>query len=148
MKSHRNQWASLIVVFLTGFLTVGNSMSVDLYHTEWRLVELNGEKVSPLPGDRQPSLRIDPESGKVGGFSGCNRFFSTLKIEGDSLNWSPVGATRMACPGERDEVEARFLDMLGKASNWALVEGDLVFLNQGRPVARFAADRADPNHPD
>jgi heat shock protein HslJ len=144
---------NLLNVFVF-FLAVGlwpgaaAAASIDLAGTEWRLIELDGEAVPVLPGDNQPSIRFDADGEKVSGYSGCNRFFATLRIEGDALHWGPVGATRRACQGAGGELEAVFLRALGRAGRWRIVDGQLAFLDAGQVLARFAAEQAEQTRAD
>jgi len=77
---------------------------------DWRLVELGG---APAPATDQP-VTLGYEDGRIAGFAGCNRYFANVEA-GDgpgAVRIGPAGATRMACPGEAMDLEARYLAAL------------------------------------
>ena len=88
-------------------------------------------------GSRAPFLRF--EGGRVAGLGGCNRFGGTYDHDGDRLSFSPLAATRMACPGEVMKVEQAFFDMLANVRQ-AKVEGSslLLFDGAGKELARLS----------
>jgi heat shock protein HslJ len=87
-------------------------------------------------GARAPFLRF--EGGRVGGLGGCNRFGASYEIKGDSLSFSPIAATRMACESGMDTEQA-FFDMLGKVKGLKLAGDRLELLDgQGKVLATFA----------
>ena len=87
-------------------------------------------------GARAPFLRFD--GGRVGGLGGCNRFGGTYELKGDSLTFSPLAATRMACANDMAKEQA-FFDMLGKVKGMKL-EGDRLELldGQGKVLASLS----------
>ena len=89
-----------------------------------------------VTGERGPLLRF--EAGRVAGIGGCNRFGGQYELKGDSLTFSPLAATRMACPGEAMKTEQAFFDMLGKVKAVKL-EGDRLELlgANGEVLGRF-----------
>jgi heat shock protein HslJ len=87
-------------------------------------------------GSREPFLRF--EGGRVAGLGGCNRFGGTYVHKGDRLSFSPLAATRMACPGEVMKAEQAFFDMLAKVKGMKLSGEALELLDgDGRALARF-----------
>lgn len=90
---------------------------------EWALAGKSGED--------QPYLRF--EGGRVGGSGGCNRFGASYSQSGDSLSFSPIAATRMACKGSAGETERAFFDMLGRVKGMKLSDDTLTLLDaEGR----------------
>lgn len=56
--------------------------------------------------------------GKVFGHGGCNRFFGGYEMGSDhQLSFSPLGATRMACPEPDMKKETEFLGLLEKTTS-------------------------------
>jgi heat shock protein HslJ len=64
-----------------------------LWGTAWRLEDLAGAGVL----DRVEATLAFPETGKAAGNGSCNRFFGTVEISGDSIEFGALGSTRMAC---------------------------------------------------
>lgn len=104
---------------------------------EWHLMEVSGSPVSPLRGERQPFIIFDGTKKQVNGFNGCNNFFSDYKIDDSSMNFAPVGATRMFCEGTAGEVEMKFMQALGKTRSWEIRDSLLILLDNGDVLARF-----------
>jgi heat shock protein HslJ len=115
---------------------------------EWQLVEVSGAAVSPLAGERQPFIRFDAAKKQAAGFSGCNNFFSGYELDGPSLNFGPVGATRMFCEGASGEVEMRFMEALEQTRAWKLRRGVLLLLKDGKVLAGFTIKQKDGQAPD
>ena len=83
----------------------------NLVGTEWRLQAL-GE--TPALPQVEATLAF-PESGRVAGFSSCNRYFGTYTLVQDKIAFGQMGMTRMACIGAAGEQEARYMAALQKA---------------------------------
>ena len=89
-------------------------------------------------GKRPPSVSF-AEDGKVGGFGGCNRFFGGYTQQGEALSFSPLGATRMACPGGVMKLEQEFFAMLGNVRAARIEASELVLIDaSGKELARLA----------
>ena len=87
-------------------------------------------------GQRAPFLRF--QAGRVAGLGGCNRFGGTYAHKGERLSFSPLAATRMACPGEVMKAEQVVFDMLAKVKGMTLTGETLELLDgDGKALARF-----------
>lgn len=64
---------------------------------EWELKELAGQPAPTGVGGRRATIRFEPDTARVAGFAGCNRYFGTYTLEGRSIRFGPIGMTRMAC---------------------------------------------------
>ena len=89
----------------------GDGDMMDLPGTTWGPAGDN-------PFDQYVEFTSDTE---LSGYAGCNRFFGSYSRNGDRLEISPLGATRMACPGGRIPAEQDFLSRLQQAK---AVSGD------------------------
>ena len=119
---------------------------------EWRCTELigpGGAKVDVT--DRPPSLRIGAD-GRASGFAGVNRYFAEAKpgnarAQPEPLRFGPVGATRMAGPPERMELERAFTAMLEGVRSFSVGAGPrgpvLTLHGERGPCARFEPAEAD-----
>jgi putative lipoprotein len=89
-------------------------------------------------GKRPPSISFAADS-KVAGSGGCNRFFGSYMQNGEDLSFSPLGATRMACPAGIMKMEQGFFDMLAKVSKARIDASTLVLLDAaGKELARLS----------
>lgn len=83
-----------------------------LVGTVWRVDSLvSGETVASTPGGAEASMTFR-EDGTVEVMAGCNRGRGTW-VEGDgTVTVSELALTRMACPGDGDELERSVLEVL------------------------------------
>jgi len=103
---------------ITGRLSIA-----DLAGTEWVLADLD----RGVPAPEQPEVTLTVADGRVTGAGGCNGYFADVtESNPGEIAVGPVGATRMACGPEADDLEQRFLKALGSASRYGFVAGALV----------------------
>jgi putative lipoprotein len=74
-----------------------DAAAVRLQDTAWTLVELGGAPVTPDADGRRPSLRLDGATARFTGFGGCNRLSGAYELDGGTLRFPTIGATRMYC---------------------------------------------------
>lgn len=102
---------------------------VKLADTAWHVVAIDGRAVRlPTP----PTLRFVAD--RVEGFAGCNRFSASYALEGDRLTPGPLRATRRACIGPGDTVEARLMEILGAPLTLRQPKDGLVLTGNGGSV--------------
>ncbi len=92
--------------------------------TEWVLREWSRGD----PAGVDPEITLAYDQGRLGGTSGCNRYFTAVEevdLPGD-LRVGPVGSTMMACPDTVMAVERRFLGKLQGVSRFGFLVGRLV----------------------
>ena len=82
-----------------------------LRETEWRVVEIDGEK--PVYDDwrQRPRLRLD-DHGRFGGSTGCNSMSGTYQLDPEGLRFAPAAVTMIGCSPALAAAEKRFLDAL------------------------------------
>jgi len=88
---------------------------------------------------------------RVNGFSGCNRYMGSYKLQGGKLSISVPASTRMACPSpERSRLESDYLRALANIQTFTLDSGSaprhLTFNVRGGDVLEFTR-RQDPPTP-
>jgi heat shock protein HslJ len=94
--------------------------------------------LASLPADNPVTLGLR-EEGRAGGFNGCNRYFGDFVIEnGHQIVQGPKGATLMACPGGRMELEQAFLGNLEAATRLFRRDGLLELENDAGVLLVFA----------
>jgi heat shock protein HslJ len=100
----------------------------------WKLVDLPG---LTLPEGAQPTLEINSDF--ISGAAGCNRFTGGIALSGEGLSLMPGGMTMMACEEPLMQLEAAYMDRLGRVGLFDIDEaGRLVLLVDGAPGAIFA----------
>jgi putative lipoprotein len=90
-----------------------------VWNTAWRLTDLGGDRVID---DVEATLEF-PEQGRVVGRGTCNRFFAIVAVEGETIRFSGIGSTRMACAEPLASQESKYLKALESAERFA-IEGD------------------------
>jgi heat shock protein HslJ len=111
---------------------------------QWFLTEVGGSPVSPMADDKQPHMLLDPEEKQATGFAGCNNFFGSYELDGSSLTFGPMGATRMACPDLETGLETSVFKALESTRKWKIEGGDLLLLDADDVLARFSRRNTIP----
>jgi heat shock protein HslJ len=124
-----------IVVILLIPLSAAGATVINLAGTEWS-----------FPDDVGKTARFIQfrSEGKVGGFTGCNRFTGSYSQDGDALSIGPLATTRRACLPQVMKREQQFLAMLGMVRH---VEGTQLKLTLKGADADVLAElvRTDPD---
>ena len=110
---------------------------------QWYLTEVGGSPVSPMAGDKQPHILLDPAEKQATGFAGCNTFFGRYELDGSSLTFGQMGATRMACPDLETGLEASVFEALESTRKWKIEGGDLLLFEANGVLARFSREKCD-----
>ncbi|EGV43788.1 META domain-containing protein [Bizionia argentinensis JUB59] len=110
-----------------------------LENTKWVITKLEGKDMT----DREKNGQIihfvlDSETNSISGFSGCNTFMGTYKMEeGGRVSFSKLGSTRMACPDAKID-ESLIINIFETADNFRITNNTLE-LNKAKmaPLAEF-----------
>ena len=122
----------LLLAFISAcsFESKSTTPAMTLSNTQWNLKTLSGKAVTL---ERLPTLNFD--TSRMNGFSGCNQFFGNYTGSSDGVfSSSGVGATKMACIGEKDQLEQQFFTQLDKASQYAVTREQLHLLDDKRNI--------------
>ena len=113
--------------------------SLNLVGSQWLLEDLGGSGVL----DRVQATLGFPEAGKAAGRGSCNRFFGSVAISGNTIKFSAVGSTKMACPEAVMKQEDKYLAALQAAERFESKDGNLLIYYAGseKPL------RFTPMHP-
>ena len=107
---------------------------------EFHLVDLEGV---PPESEKPVTLRVEAD-GKLGGFSGCNRYFGQWTEQDGRVSFGPMGSTRMACPEPAMALETRYLGAMGRVAGRRFEDGDLLLLDESdRSILRFVPVESD-----
>jgi len=114
--------------------------AAELAGSEWRPVRIGA---ADLAADTKAFVQFR-SGGELAGQGGCNRFFGRYKIEGETIEIGPIGATRMACPEPVMAEEASFLAALEAAKTFARERTSLVLFDADKhEQARLQQTDAD-----
>lgn len=100
--------------------------ALPLRGSQWTVEQLGGVPVIDDEAARAPFLRFGTADTSLNGFTGCNRLLGQYRLEGSSLHFDKLAATRMACPGA-SLLELTFTDALKASARWNLF-GDVLEL--------------------
>ena len=106
-----------------------------LRDTEWRLVELDGERLSFDDWRRRPLMRLD-DLGKFTASTGCNTLNGDFVLDPAGLRFTPGPMTMMACPAAETAIERRFVAALD-AIRTAQISGTTLDLIDGTGKRRM-----------
>jgi heat shock protein HslJ len=114
-----------------------SSLQQALSDHEWRLDQIDGKPA--LSDVKVTALFADD---RVSGSAGCNRYTGGASINGNQLSISPLASTRMFCnaPGVMAQ-EDRYLQVLGAAASFTIVNGRLVVATAQNSTALVYADQ-------
>jgi heat shock protein HslJ/membrane-bound inhibitor of C-type lysozyme len=88
--------------------------SAALRGTEWRVLEIDGNRLAFGDGVRRPTLTLDDE-GKFTASTGCNIMGGDYALDPDGLRFIAGPMTLAACPPPAEGVQQRFIDAIGAA---------------------------------
>jgi copper homeostasis protein (lipoprotein) len=110
----------------------------ELQNTYWKLLELDGQPVVTPEGMREANLILTSDGSRAHGHAGCNNFFGTFLLADDTLSFSALGSTMMACPEGMDSEQA-FLNVLGETTRYEISGQFLTLFADDHPLARLEA---------
>jgi heat shock protein HslJ len=130
---------SVQIIGVLAFLAIVSACSLDtektvtpmtLSGTQWDLKTLSGQAVKT---DKLPSIQFD--TSRMNGYAGCNQFFGNYTGSSDGVfSSSGIGATKMACIGDKSALEQQFFAQLAKTSQYAIVLDQLHLLDNDRNI--------------
>lgn len=97
--------------------------------TYWKVVGLRGHQVAVFDNQTEPYVQFRREGHRVAGSGGCNRLAGGYSIAGDTLRFTPLITTKMAC-AQGMEQEQKLLNALGAVTRYAIA-GDTLRLYAG-----------------
>ncbi|RYF77542.1 MAG: META domain-containing protein [Cytophagaceae bacterium] len=108
----------------------------------WVLTSLNGEMIKPVTAGNKvtqgvPQIEIQLTNGRVVGTGGCNRISGQVRADNRYVAFGPIIATRMACPGDANQIESRFTTALQGTLAYHVEKGVLTLSRTGKPIMTF-----------
>lgn len=100
-----------------------------------KLVEMNGRQVT----NSKSAIDLNWRTGSLSGHAGCNRMFGSFTARGNSITFSGIGTTKMACarPVGTMAREAEFTRALGEATRYQLSRGTLRIYSGRKQTLKF-----------
>lgn len=107
---------------------------------KWILKSINNRPVAEAFTQKTPYLMFNFDIGQVSGNAGCNGFNGRFTYNKGVFQAPNLVTTLMACIGANEE--STYLELLGKESNLSIMNGDLIFSQDNKPVLVF--EKAKP----
>ena len=108
-----------------------------LENTYWKLVELNGEQVVPVPGSQEPHLRLESVLRRITVSGGCSSIQGSYQVDQGNLRFRGIANTQKTCPKPIMDQENALLKALGATTTFRLFAETLELYGEGRLLARF-----------
>jgi heat shock protein HslJ len=80
--------------------------------TDWRMLEIDGERPAFDDWRQRPTLRLD-DHGKYTASTGCNTLVGSYELDPEGLRFLASAAPLSGCAPSVGALERRFLDALG-----------------------------------
>lgn len=87
-----------------------------------------------LYANRKPTITFDVAEKRVSGNSSCNNFSGTVKINGNALSFGPLMSTKMACPGDGEQV---FFKNIERVTSFSAQDSTLTMIMDDIVVMRW-----------
>lgn len=117
-----------VCVDVTTTRSVQKQMITDLekiFNAEYIVLVIDGKRT---PNEDQPTMLFDWDEKRVSGTTGCNRYFTRFELaNNNTLNFSEVASTRMACPDM--SMENAFLTTLENVAAYHSSNDNTLHLN-------------------
>ncbi len=119
-----------------GATAVETDQAASLVGPLWQAQTIQGTAVLP---DTEVTA-VFGEDGSLGGSAGCNNYFTSYQVDGQTLTIdAQIGSTMMACPDPIMQQEALFLSVLPTTTSYQMNGATLELLDAGgASVATFA----------
>ena len=123
--------------------TATHQSRASLENTHWKLTKLGDAAIAVAPQQQGPHFILHPDTKRVSGSGGCNRFGGAYELSGDRLSFADMNTTMMACVAGM-ETEQAFNVALKRVRQWRITGERLELLDaKGTPLARFEAVRSN-----
>jgi len=102
---------------------------------KWVLKTINNRSASEVFTNKTPYLLFNFDIQQISGNGGCNMFSGKFTYNGGEFTAPNLASTMMACPSM--EGESTLHKLLGNKSKLSIMNGELVFSQDNKPVMVF-----------
>lgn len=93
----------------------------------------------------KPNLHFNPEEKQISGFAGCNRYFGSYTITGDTLVFDHIASTKKACM--EITFEQVYLEILSaKSYSWKTDDSILILTNSKNTIVFRKTEEEAPKY--
>jgi putative lipoprotein len=115
----------------------GAGSTATLENTYWKAVRLNDKPIVVTDEIRETHFILNAATQSVGGNGGCNKLFGRYRVNGDSLLFSGLGSTLMACPEPGMSNERMLNEVLTKTATYRITGETLKLFRDGAVIGDF-----------
>jgi heat shock protein HslJ len=108
-------------------IMTGKKLSLEMGN--WQVVSIEGKEYGQMPS-------FEVNNNRMNGNTGCNSFFGMVQQNGFSLKIIEPGATEMVCPDFDMAMESKFIQSLGKVTEFKKEGRVVIFSHQGKELFR------------
>lgn len=102
---------------------------------KWMLKTINNRNASELYTYKTPFIIFNFDIDQVSGSAGCNSFSGKINFGGGEVKAYNIENGNITCPGSSDE--ELLIRLLSKSSKLSIMNGELIFSQDNRPVMVF-----------
>ncbi len=110
-------------------LQKGESIEMIL-HGQYNVNTVNGDDISSF----KLYITFDDGDKKVFGFLGCNRFFGSYILDKNVLKFKALGATKMLCSDDKNEIETKLFKALNKTDGVLFSKNGFTLFDNKKPL--------------
>lgn len=140
MKSIKLVLIAALAVFAFQNCSTTKYVATEQLANKWILKSINNRDVAEAFPAKKPYMVLNFDIDQVSGNGGCNTFTGKFTYHRGKFKAPNLASTMMACTG--DQEESTFFQLLGKPSKLSLLNGNLIFSQDSKPVLIFS--RAQP----
>lgn len=118
--------------------TAANTLPV-LEGTTWQVEDIDNRGII----DRSMITMDFTESGRISGFTSCNRYFADATVAGKDLSLGGIGSTRRVCAPALMDQEQRLLKALNDSARFAIDKDTWLVIYDAEGMERLRAIRVD-----
>lgn len=135
MKNLRLTIALMIIGLMSFGYVSADDVTKEQLKGKWMLKSINNRSAHELFTNRTPYLIFNFDVEQISGNSGCNTYSGKFKYSGGNFQAPNIASGKMACPGSSDE--ATLISLLNKSSKLSIMNGELIFSQDDKPVMVF-----------
>lgn len=130
MKKHLILTTALALIVTLMLSACGSAeTTVKMAGTSWKLVSY-GPVEAQVTAAEGIDTRLDfATDGSVSGTMGCNRFSGSFSQKGNSLTFSPIAATEMACPEPQMTQESSAFQVMVETAKFEYKDASLTIFS-------------------
>ena len=102
-----------------------------LENVQWTLLQLDGEAIK-ASSRGAPTLKLASKDRRLSGFAGCNRMIGGYELDGETVKFTGMATTRMACIDVTPEEP--LLRALAATTRWNVTGNTLELLDASGSV--------------